>query len=208
MRLLIICLTSFIYTGLLAQTKVIAYKSHSGNMANFKIAFEENLFDMDNSNFGQAPQRNVKTAQLDSVIFISDSITLLVTSEFCKWQGQDEKEAKLWQPGQEIVKNSPLFSRKHSLDSIKGVISQEYGFRNSVNKVVFVGYDNKSGRYKDNNIIPILVSPNDNNNQSPFGPAFVFIISLIFVLSLLATLTTWKYYQWKENKNGKTVIST
>ncbi len=176
-------------------------------MANFKIAREENLFDMDNSNFGQAPQRDVKTAQLDSVIFISDSVTLLVTSEYCKRQGQDEKEAKLWRPGKEKLINNPLFSRNHSLDSIKGVIAQEYGFRNSVNKVVFVGYDNKSGKYKDNNILPVFISPNDNN-QSPFGPQFIFIISLIFVLSLLAALVTWKHFQRKENRNGRTVIST
>jgi hypothetical protein len=207
MRLLLICLISLINTSLLAQTKVIAFKSHSGNMVNFKITLEENLFDIDNSNFGQAPQRDVKSAQLDSVIFISDSVTLLVTSEFCKWQGQDEKEAKLWKPGKETLINNPLFSRNHSLDSIKSVIAQEYGFRNSVNQVVFVGYDNKPRKYKNNSIVPLVVSPNDNN-QSPFGSQFVFIISLIFVLSLLAALIAWKYSQWKENKNGSTVMST
>jgi hypothetical protein len=207
MRLLIICLICLTSNSLLAQTKVIAFKSHSGNMANFKIALEENLFDIDNSNFGQAPQRDVKTAQLDSVIFISDSVTLLVTSEYCKRQGQDEKEARLWRPGKEKLINNPLFSRNHSLDSIKGVISQEYGFRNSVDKVVFIGYDNKSGKHKDNNLLPVFVSPNDNN-QSPFGPQFIFIISLVLVFSLLAALITWKYFQRKENRNGRTVIST
>ena len=67
----------------LGQTKKISYKSHSGSPENFSVALEENLFDMDNSNFGMAPQRNVTTAQLDSVIFVSDSVAIMVTSEYC-----------------------------------------------------------------------------------------------------------------------------
>jgi hypothetical protein len=207
MRLLIICLISFTCTGLLAQTKVIAFKSHSGNMANFKIALEENLFDIDNSNFGHAPQRDVKTAQLDSVIFVSDSVTFLVTSEFCKWQGQEEKDAKLWKPGKEKLINNPLFSRNHSLDSIKSVIAREYGFRNSVKQVVFVGYDNNKRKYKNKSLLPLFNPPNDNN-PSPFGPQFIFIISLILVLSFLAAYITWKYYHWKEHKKENNFIST
>lgn len=55
-----------------SQTKKIAFKSHSGNSANYSFALRNNLFDMNCSNFGQAP-RFIKTAKLDSVIFISDT---------------------------------------------------------------------------------------------------------------------------------------
>ncbi|MBK8953484.1 MAG: hypothetical protein IPM85_15695 [Chitinophagaceae bacterium] len=47
-------------SAVIAQTKKIAFKSHSGSAENFSIAFEENLFDMEFSNFGMAPQREVK----------------------------------------------------------------------------------------------------------------------------------------------------
>ena len=71
--------------SLSAQTKKIAFKSHSGSAENFAIALENGLFDMDGSDFGQAPDREIRSAQLDSVIFVSDSVTLLVTSVYCSW---------------------------------------------------------------------------------------------------------------------------
>jgi hypothetical protein len=195
MKKIIILFCCFFSVSAMAQTKKIAFKSHSGSAENFNVALSDNLFDMDNSNFGHAPQRDVVNAQLDSVIFVSDSVALIVTSKFCKRLGQPDKQAKLWNAGKETMYKHPLFSRKHSLDSIKKIIKEQYNFQNPVEKVVFVGYDNKRKKYKNNNIIPIGKLPEDNNSQSPFDGQFFLILGLIAIFSLLAALFTWKYQQ-------------
>jgi hypothetical protein len=205
MRQLFIVILFFSSTVIQAQTKKIAFKSHSGNNENYSIALEYNLFDIGNSNFGNAPQRDVKTAQLDSVIFISDSITFLVTSEYCKLKGQDEKQAKLWQAGKETMYKHPLFSKKHSLDSIKSVIAEQYSFRNPVEKVIFVGYDNKTKKHKKNSIVPFVTQP-DENGQAPFGPQFILILCLIIGLSLLGAFTSWWFYRSRKNRSEKAGI--
>src|SRR5437773_5026715 len=114
----------------IGQTKKIAFESHSGSSSNFKIALEENFFDMDNSNFGLAPERMVTSSELDSVIFVSDSIAVMVTSYYCKKMIDPSPQEKLWRAGRDTVYYHPLFSRQHSLDSIKMVLKGEYYFKN------------------------------------------------------------------------------
>lgn len=183
-------------TAALGQTKKISYKSHSGSPENFSVALEENLFDMDNSNFGMAPQRNVVNAQLDSVIFISDSVAIMVTSEYCvKEDTRTNKpisDPKLWSAGRATVINHPLFSKNHSLDSIRQVLKQQYNFQNPVEKVVFVGYDNQKNKYRRGELIPVI---NHDNDQSPFDGQFFLIISLVVGLALLAALISWRFYK-------------
>lgn len=211
MRQLFLCLFSFASISLCAQTKKIAFKSHSGSAENFYASLEDHLFDMDNSNFGVAPQRDVKTAQLDSVIFVSDSLTILVTSEYCTktdWNtNQPKGNSRLWKAGHEKAVNHPLFSRNHSLDSIKAIIKEQYNFKNPVEQVVFVGYDNKKKKYKSNNITPVIPSSGDND-QTPFGPPLVLVFGLIIGLSLLAAFISLKIYQRKEGKRGSAAIIT
>ncbi len=203
MNKLIAILLCLIYTTATAQTKKIAFKGHSGSMDNFSTALEDNLFDMDNSNFGMAPQRDIITARLDSVIFVSDSVAIMVTSNYCTRENftyaKPVNKPSLWTAGHEIVYSHPLFSRNHSLDSIKQVIKLQYNFKNPVEKVVFVGYDNKKRKYKNNTLIPVVNGPGDNR-QSPFDGQFVVIVSLIVAASLAAGCATWRFYQLKENK--------
>lgn len=190
--LCIVCITAN------AQTKRIAFKSHSGNMANFNTALENNLFDMDNSNFGAAPQRDIVSARLDSLIFVSDSVAILVTSEYCtrteRSTARQLGKPRLWKAGRELVYSHPLFSRNHSLDSIKQVITSQYHFKNTVNNVVFVGYDNKKKKYKpeQNMLLPVLNNPPGNDNP-PFDAQVLWITGLIILLSLLGGLLSWKY---------------
>lgn len=126
-----------------AQTKKIAFKSHSGSDEHFAIALENNLFDMEGSDFGAAPVRQVTSSQLDSVIYISKDEIYMVTSVYCKERYSREKnDTSLWYPGRRNVNGHPLFSKKHSLDSIKKVVRDHYYFNNPVEKVVFIGFDN------------------------------------------------------------------
>ena len=72
--------TFALYTTSIAQTKLIAFKSHSGPNENFRLAYESNFFDMENSNLGVLIERDVTTASLDTLILISDTVAVMVTS--------------------------------------------------------------------------------------------------------------------------------
>ena len=214
MRYLLLLSGLFFLSGLSAQTKKIAFKSHSGSAENFSIALENNLFDMGNSNFGHAPDRTVRTAQLDSVIFVSDTLAILVTSEYCSRESRSSgipKGSTRWRAGREPVYSHPLFSRKHSLDSIRTVVKEQYNFQNQVDKVVFVGYDNKKtktkkNKNKNNMVAPLVTEPGDNN-QSPFGPAFIVMASLVVFLSLVAGLGFHYYSRWKKSSMNNDIAT-
>lgn len=158
------------------------------------------MFGMENSNFGHAPQREVKTAQLDSVIFISDSVAIMVTSEYCtrtdRSGNKPVDDPKLWKAGQEKVYNHPLFSKKHSLDSIKTVLKEQYNFNNEIEKQSLLAMTIRKENIK--NIEPVAGLPGDNN-QTPFGPQFVLILSLIVGLSLLAAFISLWIYKGKRS---------
>jgi hypothetical protein len=154
MKNTLILFLSLTYISSQAQTKLIAHKSHSGTNADFSTAFSNDLFDMDEDNLGMAPERfEIKKKhlhpQLDSVIFVSEQKVILVTSNVCtmedvySYKKQDTKN-EVWSPGKEIAHNHPLFSKNHSLDSIKAVLKNSYGFENPIDNVVFVGYDNNN----------------------------------------------------------------
>ncbi len=175
-----------------AQTKEIAFKSHSGTRENFINTIGTGLFDED-SDFGVAPIRSVKNAELDSVIFISDSVAIMVTSEYCRFDDLHDNRSgpeNLWKAGSKKVYNHPLFSKQHSLDSIKSVIRQQYHFRNSVEKIVFVGYDNEDCKPRYYSMMPVSIQDDD---QSPFGSSFVLMLGSVIILSLLGGVLSWKY---------------
>lgn len=180
-----LCLAAF---SVKAQTKKIAFKSHSGNMANFHAALENDLFETDHSNFGHAPQRNVVTAQLDSLIFVSDTMAILVTSEYCtRTDWVTEKpvtDPKLWKAGREVALNHPLFSRQHSLDSIKKVIAEKYNFKNPVEKVIFVGYDNKKPEEKKKEKQPLIVAAGKAQEPAPQNGELAFLFGGVVLASM------------------------
>lgn len=70
---LITCLCSFVG---FAQTKLISFRSHSGNNAHFRTAVEKDLFDIGNSNFGI-----VETEKIDSVVMKSNN-RIIVSRRF------------------------------------------------------------------------------------------------------------------------------
>lgn len=183
---------SILTSILFAQTKLIAHKSHSGNKQHFKTSLTHHLFDSDYSNFGMAPQRFVKQARLDSVIFISKSKAIVVTSSCVRDVRKDT--SSVWKPGREIALNHPLFSKQHSLDSIKHVLKTRYYFANPIKEVVFVGYDNKkklqSSEVKKNSIpvIGIFNSP----NSTPFNFSIPFLVGILSIVSLLLGFVLFK----------------
>jgi hypothetical protein len=195
MRQLFIAILILTGGSLIAQTKEIAFKSHSGNMNNFSIALGSDLFDSGESNFGLPADK--KTYQLDSVIFISDSASVMVIKEYRRPFNEPEKSAKLWGVKKDTVYNNPLFVRKNSLDSIKKGLQKDSRFTNPVDKTVFIGFDNKKNKDKrnpKNNIVPVSFTGDDSNN-SPFDMKLLLMVGAILVLSLLGGWLSWKFYQ-------------
>lgn len=137
---------SFLTQFAFAQTKWIAHKSHSGKRETFEAALKNGIFGLESSNFGQAPSPIVKNSQLDSVIFLSNKRVIMVTSNYC--ENSRTAKSTLWSAGRDTISNHPLFSRKHKLDSIKKVLSEQYYFQNRVENIKFVGYDNDQGANK------------------------------------------------------------
>jgi hypothetical protein len=177
----LLLLTAFLFTLISwGQTKIIAHKSHSGKQSTFTKLLAINHYDLKTSNFGVAPEPTVRTARLDSVIYVSKNKAIMVTTEICtnrygddaikkEWnyaindwskalEVSKDKKSSVWKAGRDTVYNHPLFSRNESLDSIKNVIRKHYYFKNDVNDIIFVGYSNKPNpQPKENNYI--LVSP-------------------------------------------------
>ena len=193
MRQLFIALLIFTGSSLLAQTKEIAFKSHSGNMNNFNIALENELFDNGESNFGLPSDK--KSYKLDSVIFISDSVSVMVTKEYHRAFNEPEDSAKLWGVKKDTVYNNPLFVRKNSIDNIKKALQKDGKYINPVDKTIFIGFDNmksKDKKSQKNNIIPVSFTGDDNNN-SPFDIKLLLMLGAILVLSLLGGWLSWKF---------------
>jgi len=162
--ILTISLLVFSSFGILsAQTKLIAHKSHSGSLSDFKTALEDNLFDIHTSNFGAAPIRIIETARLDSLIYLADSAAVMVTSDLCIERRR--KYESIWKAGRDTVYFHPLFCLQHEKDSIKKILDETYNFKNPADSVVFIGYDNVdplkevTPDYLDPKIEPIVVEP-------------------------------------------------
>jgi hypothetical protein len=193
-----------------SQTKLIAYKSHSGSMHNFELAMMNPEMDLVNHNLGAAPEPIIRNSVIDSVIFVSDSQAVMVTSEYCRpnqWYYRSDTTKKdektIWSAGKDTVLNHPLFSHQHSLDSIKMVLNQNYYFRNDIQETVFIGYDNANSTFdpmmdEDNDGIndnedneqysaPLVTPPSDPSSGIGFG----LILASFVLASILIGLMSW-----------------
>jgi len=205
MRAYLVLFALLLSTAGLAQTKVIAFKSHSGSMHNFEAALVNPEMDLLFHNLGEGPQPIIRNSVLDSVIFVSDSQAVMVTTTHCSvneyYNGRDQVKKKdleeIWHEGKDTVLNHPLFSHQHSLDSIRNVLDRRYYFRNDAKKIVFIGFDNgpekpmmdedKDGILdnEDEEILPITDTP-----SSPFGGFGLIMMSLVLA-SVLIGLMSW-----------------
>ena len=129
----------------LSQTKLISYKSHSGDMRYFEKSIVEDSYNTNYSNLGMKPERFVTNSRLDSVIIIDNKKSVMVTSLFCKntRNGNTEK----WKAGRDTVYNHAIFSSRN-IDSVKNILKQDYNFQNDIDSTVFLKYDAKTKKYK------------------------------------------------------------
>jgi hypothetical protein len=130
-----------------AQTKVIAHKSHSGNSNNFSKAYQQNMFDIRNSNFGLPG--NATIYLLDTVVALNDTTTIVYRREsiVCYEWGTDYKKLKKndFKTIKDTLINSQLLNPRNSVAYIiknhqDMMIWNEVYFQNPIQEVVFIGF--------------------------------------------------------------------
>ncbi|MFT5777782.1 MAG: hypothetical protein ACI837_000730 [Crocinitomicaceae bacterium] len=205
-HLFAILITTCCFYGF-AQTDIVEYRSHSGNMSKF-TKYSTPKIDGVTTNFGAYRMPEVKTAALDTVRFISECEVVMVTSEYCNAQFQvdvdDEgnltrrrRGGDFWSAGSDTMLNHPLFNRRHSLDSIKHILKTTYNFQNSIDSVVFIGYDNSALEINDT-IEEENVKPKelDGTTKGDFG---LILLASILLPALLIYILGPLAYNWAKN---------
>lgn len=139
--LIILLLSQLLSYG---QTKVIAHKSHSGSHSSFVKAYRNNLFDINNSNFGRIPEKTIVI--LDTVIALNKSVTILKRRESINLHpaGTDYKRLKKSDfkfKTDTLIENS-LFNKKNTIQYIKSAdrSKRTIRFDNPIAEVVFIGF--------------------------------------------------------------------
>lgn len=183
MRRLALVLLLLLPMFAVSQTKLIAFKSHSGNTKNFRAALSQNLFDLDNSNLGlDESQTLVFEERLDSVVYL-DANSVILKSTIVKKQRftrQSDKAKK--------VSDTLRFAKAgQPIDTLKKIIDYKYYFKNSTDSVKFIGFDKKSKKKKQQ-FVPFLIDDH--------FPSKMMMILMLLGLSVLVA-----FFSWKINKN-------
>jgi hypothetical protein len=127
---IVACLFSATVYG---QTKLISFRSHSGNNANFRTAVEHNLFDIGKSNFGI-----ITTEKIDTVIMASnDKIVVLI-----KTYRVGSKKADGFSRDTLTRTNASGIFAANSMESLKAALQKKY-MAVALDSVRFIGFNNK-----------------------------------------------------------------
>lgn len=190
-NLILILLLNFSFFAF-SQTKLIAFKSHSGSNNNFAIAFENNLFDLDNSNLGEYKIDVKDYTNLDSVKLISKVRIVRFTSDFTtrKYKRTNQKctdDEKIKSSIDTLVikpksskKGLTSLEVKSKLDSLKI-------YNNTLTPTLFKGFDKKSNK-KNFFFFTNFNFPNKNNGFIAFMiVCFASVLVYFFTLKKMQT---------------------
>ena len=171
------------------QTKLISHKSHSGTNTTFSNSIKKNLFNIGESNFGMAPERFVRNSNLDTVKLLSPHVAVMITSETCFREdyGRNRGSMELWSAGTDTVYNHDVFNSKNSIQQIKSKLKNNYFFNNSVDSIVFIGFDGKYAIVAPKSQLPINADSTKsldrkNNSQVHKRPS-LFMMVIFAILS-------------------------
>jgi hypothetical protein len=130
----VICMVACLSSAtVFAQTKLISFRSHSGNNAHFRTAVEHNLFDIGKSNFGI-----VITEKIDTVIMASNNRIIVLRKKF---QGANNKAYKFTRDTLTRANASGIFAA-NSIESLKAALQEKY-MTAAIDSVRFIGFNNK-----------------------------------------------------------------
>lgn len=187
-----------------AQTKKIAFESHSGNAAYFNLTLNNDFFESDASNFGLPAHKNVHKIQ--KIIFLTDSQTVLVSEIFDRPFSATNDSSDIFVKNQkDTLLNSYMFNKNVSTDSLKKLLQyyDKYEINDKtkvVNKIGKVAAPKKNeGKANDNqkNNLPIAVFSDDagsGDNPRPSNKN-LFAAGLIFSFALIGGLLCRAYYK-------------
>lgn len=130
------CFCSFAGFG---QTKLISFRSHSGNNANFRAAVEHNLFDIGNSNFGTTTQTINK---IDTVLLQTKNTIIVKRKSYDMVIPLNKvNNIKYYRDTLTRTKAADFFEADN-IDSLKVKIRKMYRFV-KLDSAVFIGFDKK-----------------------------------------------------------------
>lgn len=184
-------------------------------MENFKTALTYELFSSTESNFGNPRIKVIKPKEsLVSVLYLSKSKAVLTKKVFPNEIFESKDSATAVQLVRDTVYNDPLFSKKHSLDSIKEVLKISGLYINPVNEIIFIGYDNynkikdkkkvaakNSGHQKENSVPTVIAPGEDSTPQSPFDAALAKALAGIVLLAVAGGWLSWQYASYRTKKS-------
>lgn len=138
----VICIVACLFSAtVFGQTKLISFRSHSGNNAHFRTAVEHNLFDIGKSNFGI-----VITEKIDTVIMASNDRIIVLRK---KYPGASNKAYRFSRDTLTKANASGIFEA-NSIESLKAAIQEKY-MTAGLDNVRFIGFNKK---YKKSKIAP------------------------------------------------------
>ena len=142
LNLIIACLFSFTCFG---QTKLISFKSHSGNMVNFRSAVEQRLFDIGESNFGT---RTEHIEKVDSVVRKKNNkiIVLIKSYNIVHPFGPKQYNRTYYKDTLSKDQYPKLFST-NSIDTLKAEIHETYKKKYksvTLDSALFIGFDKQT----------------------------------------------------------------
>lgn len=122
-----------------AQTKIIAHKSHSGSKSSFAKAYQNNLFDINHSNFGLYETNIIR---LDTIIAVNKSLTIIKyrRSKDKFVQGKqfiDLKNIDFIYLTNTLI-NDPLLNKKNTVKFIRK--SRKMFYDTPLDEVKFIGF--------------------------------------------------------------------
>lgn len=120
-----------------AQTKLIAFRSHSGSNAHFRTAVEKDLFDIGQSNFGI-----IEMEEIDSVVMESKN-RIIVSRRFYGSIKGYKRDTLTRANGRE-------FFAATNVQMLKGSLHKKYR-KAMLDNTHFIGFDNK---FKQPNNVP------------------------------------------------------
>lgn len=190
-----------------AQTDIIEMRSRNASLKKYNRTLENKSCDHVASNFGMAPLPKVRTAVLDSVKVLSDSTAVVYTSNYCmrgirtleplNWYDSTGRELNepiriysnprvghLWQPGADTVLNHPIFTQRHSLDSVKNVIDRDYNFNLPSDSIEFIGFDNTQVNSNENAVQPVKHKRKKKKNSFGWELIFMLVTPILFMLAV------------------------
>ena len=175
----------------LAQTKLIAHRSHSGSDISFKNALENKLFDGDNFGLGRMEIQEV--TNLDSIVYLSNDKVIAFSSNYTQ-RYRLIKPAKCIKPeltkivADTVTIKPKVFKKGLTIAEVRAKFDTLKNYNNDLSEVKYKDFDEKTKRLKNrkrSSFFPII--PNYPNIPNSF-----FLIMILGFISILVYLLTCK----------------